>query len=483
MHAQSRSVKRNRLARRSAGLILAEALEPRILMSNRTWDGGGGAADTAWSHAVNWQGDVAPVAGDALFFPATGVTNRTSVNDLAADTSIIGITIDGSSAYTISGSRIALGAGGITVLGNAAHTFTIPVALNNLGSSITVSDLATFSVSGPFTGAGPLAKGGNGRLEITGDSPDFAGAVDVNAGVVRVSSPLALGNTTGQTFVVDFATLLVGAGASGSTEQLFIGGSGAGNQGALHAEGTSNWAGAVQITGDATTIAVDTGANFTVSGAVGGSGSSPVLNKAGAGRLILSGSAVGGMDVNVNTGALQLAGVSPNLGDTVVASGAVLEITGGRNATVASLSLTGSGTGAGALLNVSGNNSITGPVTLAGSTTIGSTAGTLTLTGTLNTGSGSPSRVLTVTGAGGVNIGGASGSGAISGTGSITKTGTGTLTLAAPPPAPTAAPPTSPRACWSRGRHPHWARHPPARSSATARASASTATSRPLPSP
>ena len=410
-----------------AGRVITETLEGRILFANRIWDGGAGASDPNWSNAVNWQGNNAPVAGDTLFFPVS-VTQRTALNDFEAGTEFSGINIDGSGSYAISGNAIEMGTGGINVSGSASHTFNLPVTLGNTGRSVTVTDLASLSMSGPFTGNGALNKNANGTLELTSDSPQFDGAVNVNAGTLRVNSPLALGSTDGQTFVVNFATLRVGAGAGGSAEGVFISGEGDDEQGAFHAEGAATWDGDVQVIGGDAVVVID-GGDFTLAGDFerGATGSGVI--KQGAGRMILSGRAGAGLDLTIDAGAARWSGLNPSFDDVVVANGATLELSGGRNATVDSLSIRGTGAGAGALVNVSGNNSIAGQVTLADSATIGATGGTLTLRGNINTGTANPARTLTFAGAGNVVVGGANGTGAITGNGSITKTGNGTLTL------------------------------------------------------
>ena len=48
------------------GFILFGALN--VFSAVKTWDGGG--ADANWQTAANWVGDIAPVAGDDLVFPA-----------------------------------------------------------------------------------------------------------------------------------------------------------------------------------------------------------------------------------------------------------------------------------------------------------------------------------------------------------------------------------------------------------------------------
>jgi hypothetical protein len=45
--------------RKSQYSLPMEDLEPRLLMTARVWDGGGGANHN-WTNRFNWQGDVAP---------------------------------------------------------------------------------------------------------------------------------------------------------------------------------------------------------------------------------------------------------------------------------------------------------------------------------------------------------------------------------------------------------------------------------------
>src|SRR5512139_1550723 len=76
-----------RLGWRQPLLILAWSLlcltTSRIHADTHTWDGGGTSAN--WRDRFNWQGDTAPVAGDALVFP-DGAARLKTTNDFAAGT-------------------------------------------------------------------------------------------------------------------------------------------------------------------------------------------------------------------------------------------------------------------------------------------------------------------------------------------------------------------------------------------------------------
>src|SRR5438128_8037328 len=90
---------------RSRRHLRLECLETRVTPA--TWDGGG--ADNFWTTAVNWVGDIAPVAGDVLVFPA-GAAQPINVNDFAAGTTFTSLSVM-DAGYSISGNAIALTAG------------------------------------------------------------------------------------------------------------------------------------------------------------------------------------------------------------------------------------------------------------------------------------------------------------------------------------------------------------------------------------
>lgn len=164
--------------------------------------------------------------------------------------------------------------------------------------------------------------------------------------------------------------------------------------------------------------------NLTISGALSSTGN--LVKEGTGGKLILSGdnSNYSG-NIYVNAGTLQ-AGNSNALGNTTgktsVSGGATLEVTGNIS-TAESLDLSGTGyNGAGALNNLSGNNTVSGTINLADNATINAAAGTLTLSGAVVSDAG---HKLTVAGAGNVTANGT----IATGSGGVQMDGTGTLTL------------------------------------------------------
>lgn len=116
---------------------LLEVLEDRLVLATRTWDGTDG---TAWTNRLNWEDNIAPVAGDDLVFG--DATNLVSFNNFASDTAFNSIKI--SREYHITGNRIILGTGGLTATdstngGDENIIFEAPMSLTSSSGPISVS--------------------------------------------------------------------------------------------------------------------------------------------------------------------------------------------------------------------------------------------------------------------------------------------------------------------------------------------------------
>ena len=171
-----------------------------VFAAVRTWDGGG--VDSNWQTAANWAGDVAPVAGDDLVFPAIA-PQFSANNNFPLLTSFRSITIEGGT-YTLSGNFIRL-TNGLTVNAgtqtvNIAVTLTAPQTFTATAAAATVTIVSvstgssglTFDGSGVvgvglISGSGPITKNGSGAAGLI-SSFGYSGSITVNNGIFVVDA-------------------------------------------------------------------------------------------------------------------------------------------------------------------------------------------------------------------------------------------------------------------------------------------------------
>jgi fibronectin-binding autotransporter adhesin len=366
-----------------------------------------------------------------------GITNNTGTNNLTfADNNATGSTVISGVIATGAGTVTKNGAGTVTLAG--ANTYTGATAVNagtlavsadnNLGATTaaltlnggTLQSTATFTLNsghavtlgtaggtfntdpattltfnGVTSGTGALNKTGAGTLTL-GGANTYTGATNINAGTLTLGASNVLATTAvtvanAATFNVNGQTDTIGSlsGVSGSSVTL--------GSGAL-------------TTGDAT--------NTAFAGIISGTGT---LNKIGAGTFTLTGANTYTGATTVSTGVLNIqnnTALGTNAGATTIANGAALEVQGGLAAVAENITLNGTGVANnGALRNVSGNNTLSGAVTLGSATKIQSDAGLLTLSGAI----GGSGQNLTLDGAGNITVSGVIGTAA----GTLTKTGIG----------------------------------------------------------
>jgi autotransporter-associated beta strand protein len=331
--------------------MFLEQLENRSLLAVMVWDG---SASNAWSNPANWVGDVAPMAGDDLVFPASAISYASN-NDLPAGTRFNTLLLQGG-GYSITGNAIEL-AGGLTanqtsgtntvglelslinaqtimsanagtalLLSGAIHTGNLLGTTQIFGTSaLTFDGAGATAVLGSIDGQGSLSKLGSGTLTLAGANA-YQGITDVRQGVINVQNPLGLGSaTTGDTQIQAGAALHVSGGiAIAENFAIREGGIGFGNGtdgstlGALRSiGGTNTLTGNLDLAGGNNLIGVDAGSSLIISGTI-------VNALSAANRLIKTGG-----------GTLQIAGSQDNLyrGETRVLAGTLeLNKTAGRNA-------------------------------------------------------------------------------------------------------------------------------------------------------
>jgi autotransporter-associated beta strand protein len=415
------------------------------------------------------QGGYFALSGLAVNDASTAFTSDITVAGNAT-LDLSGAAISGGTA-TLTGQALNLSGGTLTLtrsLGAArdyAATFTGGAV--SATTSLAVNSPGSLAISGPLTGSGSLTKTGDGVLTLSGNNSFGSGTFTLgsgttNVGYIRAANDNAFGGHSTVALASDQGGIsgiqleggvaipqnlrtegrqnpttsgyalrnLSGDNAwNGSITVVDSGG----GYGFLADAGTLTLAGTVSSTQTAvpTRRGLEfTGAgNFVISGNMvpGGANLGQDLNviKGGPGRLTLSGSNSYGGTTTVSSGVLLIQSASAlgatSIG-TTVADGAALEITGDILTAAEPLTISGTGIATGgALRNVSGTNTFSGPITLAAASRINSDAGQLTLSAA----SLPLAFDLTVGGAGDTVI-----QSAVSGAGAFAKGGTGTVTLA-----------------------------------------------------
>jgi autotransporter-associated beta strand protein len=202
----------------STGLASVTSSPLTISPANqRHWTGGGGS-NTNWSLGVNWLENIAPTAGNDLFFPDGALTFNPN-DDLAASFSVHSINFTGAKGgYDLLGSNgITLTAGiignaginkvdlaGITLQGSQifqpnSSTLAVSsaIALNSFTLTLdgSVAPTGNDTLSGVISGAGAIIKS-NSSLWLVSGNNNFTGPVTINNGTLAINNSNSLGAAT-----------------------------------------------------------------------------------------------------------------------------------------------------------------------------------------------------------------------------------------------------------------------------------------------
>lgn len=253
-HVDPSGVPGSRVIRRIVGLtavallaiLLPTAANAAPIPITLTWSGADGGL---WSAESNWTPPVAPANGDSLVFSGSGRT----VNDIPA-LNIDAITINTGTGRVIeqSGASSLTLTGGVTFAGNP--TIDHPIALDGGQRTITgpASGTATLTFSKALRGFGGLDIDAT-AVVLSGEASDYAGATNINRGIVRLMGPATLGSTAAGTKVAAGTTLdasassvplseplnLAGEGVSGANGALVTGGIGPDVSGPIQLDATA----------------------------------------------------------------------------------------------------------------------------------------------------------------------------------------------------------------------------------------------------
>jgi autotransporter-associated beta strand protein len=350
----------------------------------------------------------------------TLVLSVSSSSTLTGDKLAYAVKFGPSTTTTVTGHTLQIASGGLILNGSSTiYGGTLSLA-DTSGSAVTGLIFAGSqgTISSTIQTSQGLVKFGPGTLVLSGNNgTTLGGPVTVDAGTLYAQSGGALGS--GSVTVAEGASLALqsaGGFTLGNTGAITLNGTGVGGSGALANSGGNNSLGNVTL---ASNSQINVASGSLTLGPV--QGSSYSLTKAGTGTLVLASSSDGSFPslVALTAGALNLQNnnaLGTNAISVTVANGATVQLQGcgAISNTASSLSLSGAGSGNGAIENVQGSNSFAGPITLTADSTVGidSAPDTLTLSGNIVGGytlskTGSGTLVLSGTGnsfTGAVNV-------------------------------------------------------------------------------
>lgn len=366
-------------------------------------------------------------------FPGFVTINNSAINYTFSGTGALGgtggLTKNGSGTLTllntggdnykggvaVNGGTVVFGgnnsiSGGLSIASGATVQVGVNAGAGSLpGGSVTADGNIIFNrganltVPNSISGAGTITKQDSGILTLSGNNGTLTGPITAQAGTLQAGSGNALG--TGQTTINSGAVLDVNGQTLNTTAVVTVSGSGISNQGAIINSGATsqNALNSVTLAGNTTFGGTNRWDIRGTSAQLQTSGNPYSLTKVGANFIGIVGAMVDPAlgNIDIQQGTLDYEGTTSGLGDPnstlTVETGATFEIYNSTTPLSKIIVLNGSGTNDTLLCGNGVANSISGTVTLNGTSLFDAAAGT-----TLSF------------------------NGAISGSGSMVKVGTGT---------------------------------------------------------
>jgi autotransporter-associated beta strand protein len=146
---------------------------------------------------LNWTGtNNPPVSGDALVFGTAGTAGTALTANQTAGISYAGITFNsGASAFTIGGANGITLTGGITNNSSSLETLNFPIACPTVQTFATTAGGGNLTLGGVISGAGGISKAGSGTLALSATNT-YAGGTTLSAGRLDFKVDDALGSGT-----------------------------------------------------------------------------------------------------------------------------------------------------------------------------------------------------------------------------------------------------------------------------------------------
>jgi len=173
-----------------------------------TWSGNG--SDNKFSNPANWIGNVVPVSGDSLIFPANAahfsVNNDLTPHNSTWSSKYASATFEGGN-YQLSGNRFnvqdAFVLSGAQVSGNlGVITMTVRTLTGSTGASTTFQNDLGLVIDGAGTNFITISRGqvdstvknGIGKTTLYKGSFDYQGDITINGGILEISNFSTSGN-------------------------------------------------------------------------------------------------------------------------------------------------------------------------------------------------------------------------------------------------------------------------------------------------
>jgi fibronectin-binding autotransporter adhesin len=372
----------------------------------------GGYLNIQSSDALDGTSTVTVSSGAALQMQGGVTTNNSTsltINGTGPGTAGALESVTDGNSYT---GAILLGSA--SSIGSDTGNFSLTGStITNGGNTLTLVGAGNGYISDVISGTGGVTMNGTGMWSLDAVNT-YTGTTTVNSGTLQ------LGAATYDVYPPTFGAGTNGLAVNGGTVDLNAWNLTVGNLTGASGTITNSLAQEVVFT-----LGTNTNSSFGGSIVNGASGAGIIdLVKQGSGTQTLTGTNSYTGSTTISGGALNIAGANALSSSTAVTvgTGGALQLSGNISTAAASLGLSGTGSGNGALENVSGTNTYTGSVSLAGNASIGADAlSSLTLsTGTVAMNASN----LTLVGAGTGTI-----SDTISGSGNLAENGTGTWTL------------------------------------------------------
>jgi autotransporter-associated beta strand protein len=330
--------------------------------------------------------NLATFSGYNSGFSGAGANSLVNVSSPSSTTGTTIYAMKVSDTATISSGTLTLSSGGMILNGGMVTGGTLAFS-NSSTSLIYAGSSNPGTIASTIQGSLGLVKFGPGSLVLSGSNGQtLSGPIVVSSGTLNVqnSGALGAGGAGSPVTVAAGAALELQNNVALGNVPITLNGMGPSGGGALsNVQDNNSLAGTITL-GSNSQINTTAG-TLTLSGLIQGSYD---LTTSGAGTLVLAGTSTLFGAVNITNGTVMAensAALGPAGGiGTTVQSGATLGVQGGISLPAAVV-LNGFGTGSGAALeSFQGQNSLTGPVTLATDSQINVDAGMLTISGNIS---------------------------------------------------------------------------------------------------